>query len=119
MVQRTDIAGNVRCSMGQVSPGDSGLCRHAPNGALIETSHLSEPLTVAHFGGNNNRRLFMTAVGPSDLCGDPPDEALTPEHCRGRDDNSARQTNQQREDYKWLFVHDISAAAPRWRWLPY
>jgi hypothetical protein len=28
MVQRTVIAG----SMGQVSPGDDGICRHAPNG---------------------------------------------------------------------------------------
>jgi hypothetical protein len=32
MVHRTDIAGSVGCSMGQVSPGDDGICRHAPNG---------------------------------------------------------------------------------------
>ena len=32
MVHRTDIAGSVGCSMGQVSPGDHGICRHAPNG---------------------------------------------------------------------------------------
>jgi hypothetical protein len=32
MVQRTDIAGSIGCSMGQVSPGDDGMCRHAPNG---------------------------------------------------------------------------------------
>jgi hypothetical protein len=32
MVHRTDIAGSVGGSMGQVSPGDDGICRHAPNG---------------------------------------------------------------------------------------
>jgi hypothetical protein len=32
MVHRTDIAGSVGCSMGQINPGDDGLCRHAPNG---------------------------------------------------------------------------------------
>jgi len=32
MVQRTDIAGGIGCSMGQASPGDDGICRHAPNG---------------------------------------------------------------------------------------
>lgn len=32
MVHRTDIAGSVGCSMGQVSLGDDGICRHAPNG---------------------------------------------------------------------------------------
>ncbi|SHK58509.1 hypothetical protein SAMN05444159_3645 [Bradyrhizobium lablabi] len=62
MVQRTDIAGNVRCSMGQISPGDSGLCRHARTSALIAKSYLSEPLPVAHFGGNNRGRLLVTAV---------------------------------------------------------
>ena len=62
MVQRTDIAGNVRCSMGQVSPGDGGLCRRAPINALIAKSYFSEPLPAAHFGGNNRCRLFTTAV---------------------------------------------------------
>jgi hypothetical protein len=32
MVQCTDIAGSIECSMGQVSPGDDGICRLAPNG---------------------------------------------------------------------------------------
>jgi hypothetical protein len=39
MVHRTDIAGWVGCSMGRVSPGKDGMCRHAPN-ALIEKRHL-------------------------------------------------------------------------------
>jgi hypothetical protein len=43
MVQRTDIAGNVRCSMGQVSPGNGGLCRRAPTSVLIAKSYFSEP----------------------------------------------------------------------------
>jgi hypothetical protein len=32
MVQRTDIAGSIGCSMGQVSRVDDGVCRHATNG---------------------------------------------------------------------------------------
>ena len=36
MVHRTDIAGSVGCSRGQVNPGNDGICRHAPSGALIE-----------------------------------------------------------------------------------
>jgi hypothetical protein len=32
MVHRTDVAGSVGCSMGQISPGYDGLCQHAPNG---------------------------------------------------------------------------------------
>jgi hypothetical protein len=32
MVLRTDI---TRGSMGQVSPGNDGVCRHASNGALL------------------------------------------------------------------------------------
>jgi hypothetical protein len=35
MVHRTDIAGSVGLGMGQVSPGDHGICRHAANGAHI------------------------------------------------------------------------------------
>jgi hypothetical protein len=67
MVRRTDIAGNVRCSRGQVSPGDGGLCRQESTSVLLAKSALlaktfSEPLPVAHFGGNNRCRLLMTAV---------------------------------------------------------
>src|SRR5882724_11561997 len=57
----------------------------------------------------NNGRLFLTAVPPvpaiylepnshtlAQTLG--PDEVLTPRHHKGRDDNSAQQTNQYRED---------------------
>jgi len=43
---RTGIAGSVGCSMGQVNPVDDGVCRHAPNGALIEKSLLLKPLPI-------------------------------------------------------------------------
>src|SRR5229473_3798785 len=61
-----------------------------------------------------------TSVGPCDLCRDPwPDDALTSEHCKGRDDNAVQQTYST-GGYRWLFImHDISEAAPRWRWQPY
>jgi hypothetical protein len=36
MVHRTDIAGRVGRSTGQVRLGDGGICRHAPGGALTE-----------------------------------------------------------------------------------
>jgi len=36
MVHRTDIAGSVGRSRGQVNPGDDSICRHAPSGAFIE-----------------------------------------------------------------------------------
>jgi hypothetical protein len=41
-VHRTDIAGSVGCSRGRVGPGDDGSCRHASNGALIESGALIE-----------------------------------------------------------------------------
>ena len=46
MVHRTDIAGG---SMGQTSPGN-GMCRHAPNGALLENNPSPEPLPVSYSG---------------------------------------------------------------------
>ena len=73
MVHRTDVAGSIGCSMGQISPGTDGMCRHAPHGALLEKSHFPEPLSHSCVGGNNGCRLFMTAV-PSVhaiLCGGP------------------------------------------------
>jgi hypothetical protein len=60
MVQRTDIAGSIRCSMGPVSPGKDGTRRHAPS-ALLEKSHLP-PLPISYSDGKNCCRLFMTAV---------------------------------------------------------
>jgi hypothetical protein len=62
MVHRTDIAGSVGCSMGQVSPGDAGICRHATKNVLIEKSHLPETSAYSSFGGKKCSRLFMTAV---------------------------------------------------------
>jgi hypothetical protein len=61
MVHRTDIAGWVGCSMGQVSSGDGRMC-HPPNGAPIEKFHLPEPPPVFHFGGKTRCRFFVTAV---------------------------------------------------------
>jgi hypothetical protein len=96
MVHRTDIAGSVGCSiMGQVNPGDDGMCRHAPNVVLIQKKVIYR-----------NRCLFVlrrqevqpslhdgSSVGPSSLCRDRwPDEALTLGHCKGRDDNAVEQT---------------------------
>src|SRR5216683_5405174 len=31
---------------GQVNPGDDGMCRHAPNGVLIQKSYLPKPLPI-------------------------------------------------------------------------
>src|ERR1700694_2700959 len=60
-----------------------------------------------------------TSVGPCDLCRDPwPDEALTSEHCKGRDDNAVQQ-RYSKGGYRWLFMDDISEAAPCWRWRSY
>jgi len=42
MVHRTDSAGSVGCSRGHVNPGDDGIRRHAPGGALIESGALIE-----------------------------------------------------------------------------
>jgi hypothetical protein len=61
MVHRTDIAGWVGCSMGQVSSGDGGM-RHPPNGAPIEKFHSPKPPPAFYFGDKTCCRLFMMAV---------------------------------------------------------
>jgi hypothetical protein len=60
-----------------------------------------------------------SSVGPCDLCRDAwPDEALTSETAK-----VATTTRSNKHistgGYRWLFMHDILEAAPRWRWLPY
>src|ERR1700730_269602 len=70
--------------------------RLAPSSQKAISPNLCPLLTSAvTIAAVSSRRQFL---GPCALCGDPLDEALTPEHCRGRDDNSAQQTTQQRED---------------------
>ena len=46
MVQRTDIAGSVRCSAGRMNPRDDGMCRPTPNGALVEEVVYRKPLSM-------------------------------------------------------------------------
>jgi hypothetical protein len=64
MVHRTDIVGSVGCGMGRVNPGDDGMCRHAPNGALKwrRKKSFTETAAYSSFGGKKCSRLFMTAV---------------------------------------------------------
>jgi hypothetical protein len=90
MVHRTDIAGSVGCSIGQVKPGHDRIRGHAPNGALRLKHHLPRSSVDCCFGGEAHRHLLMKrspSVHPIDaakLCPirfgptDPwPDEAWT------------------------------------------
>src|ERR1700681_12724 len=77
-------------------PAYAAAHRLAPSSQKAISPTLCPLLTSAvTIAAVSSRRQFL---GPCALCGDPLDEALTPEHCRGRDDNSAQQTTQQRED---------------------
>jgi hypothetical protein len=62
MVHCTDVAGRVGCSMGQAKPGDDGICCHAPNGALLEKSHLPKISASSYFDGKKCSHLLMAAV---------------------------------------------------------
>ena len=58
---RTDMDGNVWCSMGNGDPGEDGVRCYAPNGDLIGKIHLPETCANLCFGGRKKNRLFMTA----------------------------------------------------------
>ncbi len=58
---RTDIDGNVWCSMGWAAPKEDGVRCYAPNGDMIGIVHLPETCANLCFGGKRRNRLFMTA----------------------------------------------------------
>jgi gluconolactonase len=58
---RTDIDGNVWCSMGWADAKEDGVRCYAPNGDLIGKIHLPETCANLCFGGKKRNRLFMTA----------------------------------------------------------
>jgi gluconolactonase len=58
---RTDMAGNVWCSMGWADPKEDGVRCYAPDGQLIGKIHLPETCSNLCFGGKKKNRLFMTA----------------------------------------------------------
>ena len=58
---RTDVDGNVWCSMGWADPNEDGVRCYAPNGDMIGIIHLPETCANLCFGGKKRNRLFMTA----------------------------------------------------------
>src|SRR5437016_3364040 len=56
---RTDIDGNVWCSMGWADPKEDGVRCYAPNGDLIGKIHLPETCANLCFGGKKRNRLFV------------------------------------------------------------
>ena len=58
---RTDIDGNVWCSMGWADPAEDGVRCYAPDGDLIGKVHLPEGCANLCFGGRKKDRLFMCA----------------------------------------------------------
>jgi gluconolactonase len=58
---RTDIDGNVWCSMGWADAKEDGVRCYAPDGDLIGKIHLPETCANLCFGGKKRNRLFMTA----------------------------------------------------------
>jgi gluconolactonase len=58
---RTDVDGNVWCSMGWADPAEDGVRCYAPDGDLIGKVHLPEGCANLCFGGRKKDRLFMCA----------------------------------------------------------
>lgn len=58
---RTDVDGNVWCSMGWADPKEDGVRCYEPGGRLIGKIHLPETCSNLAFGGRKRNRLFMTA----------------------------------------------------------
>jgi gluconolactonase len=56
---RTDVDGNVWCTLGSGDPNESGVRCYAPNGDLIGKIHLPETCANLCFGGKKKNRLFM------------------------------------------------------------
>ncbi len=58
---RTDVDGNVWCSMGWADPKEDGVRCYTPSGDLIGKIHLPETCANLCFGGPKKNRLFMAA----------------------------------------------------------
>jgi gluconolactonase len=58
---RTDMQGNVWCSMGWADPAEDGVRCYAPDGDLIGKIHLPETCANLCFGGRKRNRIFMAA----------------------------------------------------------
>jgi gluconolactonase len=58
---RTDMDGNVWCSIGWGDPKEDGVRCYTPTGELIGKIHLPETCANLCFGGKKKNRLFMTA----------------------------------------------------------
>ena len=58
---RTDMDGNVWCSMGWGDPKEDGVRCYSSAGELIGKIHLPETCANLCFGGKKKNRLFMTA----------------------------------------------------------
>jgi gluconolactonase len=56
---RTDVDGNVWCSMGWADPKEDGVRVYAPNGDLIGKIHIPETCANLSFGGPKRNRLFI------------------------------------------------------------
>ena len=56
---RTDMKGNVWCSMGWADPAEDGVRCYAPDGDLIGKVHLPETCANVCFGGKKRNRLFI------------------------------------------------------------
>jgi gluconolactonase len=56
---RTDMKGNVWCSMGWADPVEDGVRCYAPDGDLIGKVHLPETCANVCFGGKKRNRLFI------------------------------------------------------------
>ena len=56
---RTDVDGNVWCTLGSGDPNESGVRCYAPNGDLIGKIHIPETCANLCFGGKKKNRLFM------------------------------------------------------------
>jgi gluconolactonase len=58
---RTDMDGNLWCSVGWGDPNEDGVRCYTPAGELIGKIHLPETCANLCFGGKKKNRLFMTA----------------------------------------------------------
>ena len=58
---RTDVAGNVWCSMGWADPTEDGVRCYTASGDLLGKIHLPETCANLCFGGPLRNRLFMCA----------------------------------------------------------
>jgi gluconolactonase len=56
---RTDMKGNVWCSMGWADPVEDGVRCYAPDGTLIGKIHVPETVANLTFGGMRRNRLYI------------------------------------------------------------